>query len=371
MQPTSDDDISECATDRTVLWARPPDVAMGRDRDDRPTCCFTRAPRPRPAGLWGELLDGRYRLVTLLKRGGMGELYAAEHVTTGRRVAVKVLREAWYRDPIIRERLRREAAASARVAHPHIVETLDFGVTPEGLCYLVMELLYGEDLQATLRRQQRLSLARASAIMLQICGALAAVHAAGIVHRDVKPANCFRVGFKGVDDFMKLVDFGLARRVPPPGCEDSPLTAVGSVLGTSFYMSPEQVSGEVADHRADIYAAGVLLYQLVTGRPPFRGKGAAEIFRQILADPPPSARSCVPGLPPAFDELIHRAMAKHPDARFQAMDELIAAIATLPVIPVEIARTAPAISMPRPRFGRWLSAALPVAALLAALAAAR
>ncbi|HEY8378994.1 MAG TPA: serine/threonine-protein kinase, partial [Nannocystis sp.] len=154
----------------------------------------------------GTLIDGRYRLVRMLRKGGMGEIYAGEHVHTHRRVAVKLLREPWSRDAVTRERFKREAQATSKIVHDHIVEILDFGVTDDGICYLVMELLYGEDLQATLDREGRLPLKRAAKILLQICGALSEAHRHGIIHRDLKPGNCFRTGFRGVQDFIKLID---------------------------------------------------------------------------------------------------------------------------------------------------------------------
>ena len=153
-----------------------------------------------------------------------------------------------------------------------VVEILDFGVSAEGTCYLVMELLYGEDLHTTLRRERRLPLRRAANILLQICAGLGAAHEAGIVHRDLKPGNFRAAGCRGVGDCIKLVAFGTAKRLPgEDNSADPPLTTAGSVLGTIFYMPPEQASGGQIDHRADVYAAGVLFYQLVCGHLPFRG----------------------------------------------------------------------------------------------------
>ena len=357
----------ETSADRTVMWARPRPVAPARR--DRSTCVLRTIGPPVPAGLRGPVVDGRYRLVAPLKRGGMGELYAAEHLGTGRRVAVKLLRAPWCHDIVARQRLRREAQAGARVDHPHVVDTLDFGVTPEGLCYLVMELLYGEDLYTTLQRERRMPVARATGMMRQICAALAAAHAAGIVHRDLKPANCFRVGFRGVEDFLKIVDFGLAHDTVSKEAGEGPLTAAGTVLGTSYYMPPEQVTGGPVDHRVDIHACGVLFYQMVTGRPPFRGPTAAETFRQILTDDPPSARDACPELSPAFDLLIRTALAKRRESRFQSVDEFAVAVAALPDLRRGSAR--PINRGLRCWAGVCRTAVLPATAVLAAMAAVR
>ena len=278
------------------------------------------------------VLDGRYRLVRQLKAGGMGEIFAAEHVETHRRFAVKILRDPCSHDHVTRERFRLEARATSRIVHPHIVEMVDYGVTDSGICYLVMELLYGEDLQATIRRELRLPLRRAAKILVQICKALAAAHAQDIVHRDLKPGNCFRIGFKGVEDYIKLIDFGIAKKLGDH--HDSggdPLTAAGTMLGTVYYMPPEQAIGGPIDHRVDIYAAGVVFYQLVTGHLPFKGRSPDETLRQILLSDPKPPRDLSPelDLPPAFDALIRRALAKRPESRFESMDELAAAIATV------------------------------------------
>ena len=328
----------------------------------------------------GTVLDDRYRLVQMLRKGGMGEIYAGEHLGTHRRVAVKVLREPWSRDHVTRERFRLEAQATSRCVHEHIVEILDFGVTQDGICYLVMELLYGEDLQATIRRDVRLPLRRAAKIMLQICSGLAEAHRHRIIHRDLKPGNCFRIGFKGVEDYIKLVDFGIAKHLPQEDESDggSPLTAAGTVLGTVYYMPPEQATGGRIDHRVDVYAAGVLFFQLVAGKLPFHGRSPDETYRLILTADVPSVRKVAPDaeLPAALDDLFRRALHKTPEKRFASMDELAAAIATFllpgqkegkgdssmlrapgPIEP----KTPRAASAPRRR-GVWFAAAVMIAA---------
>lgn len=259
----------------------------------------------------------------------MGEIFAAVHVETHRRVAIKLLRSPHSRDQVSRERFRREAQATSRLVHEHIVEILDFGVDPEGTCYLVMELLYGEDLERTLRREGRLPLARAAKIVLQICSALDEAHRHGIVHRDLKPANCFRIGFKGVEDFIKLVDFGIAKQIGSDEPEDNgPLTQAGAIIGTIYYMPPEQATGGHIDHRADVYAAGVLLYQMCTGRLPFKGERPEDTYRLLLTVEAPPVAVAAPdaGLPPSLDPLFRRALAKNPDERIPTAAALAEAI---------------------------------------------
>lgn len=337
--------------ERTHLWPRPIADPGPVDRV--------------PARPLGSILDDRYRLVTLLKRGGMAEIYAAEHVVTRRRVAVKLLRPRWRHHAEMGQRFRREARAIARVSHPNIIEIQDFGFDCEGSSYLVMELLHGEDLQATLRREGRLDLGRAVDIVQQICAALTAVHDAGLVHRDLKPANCFRTGVGGVADFIKLLDFGIVHQQVHR--DDEPLlTGAGAVLGTLYYMSPEQSAGGAIDHRVDVYATGVLLYQLITGALPFRGDTHHETMRQIQADDMPALRTVVPGLiaPAALETVLRTALAKRPESRFQSMAGLAAALAEL--------RVPEPRTPPHPRRGSlpaWLILGAPLA-LACGLAAA-
>jgi len=278
------------------------------------------------------VLDGRYRLVRQLKAGGMGEIFAAQHVDTQRRVAVKILRDPVGLDQVWRERFRLEARATSRIVHPHIVEMIDYGVTDSGTCYLVMELLYGEDLQATIGREVRLPLRRAAKILVQICKALAAAKKERVSYSEREYITFVAVSLKKKEDFIKVIDFGIAKKLTNPHDSDGdPLTAAGTVLGTIFYMPPEQATGGAVDHRVDIYAAGAVFYQLVTGHLPFKGRSPDETFRKILLDDPAPAHELVPelDLPPAFDSVIRKALAKRPESRFSTTDELAAAIAAL------------------------------------------
>jgi eukaryotic-like serine/threonine-protein kinase len=272
----------------------------------------------------GTVLQGGYRIARKLGQGGMGSVYEAVQESLGRRVAVKVLNPALARDERHLERFRREALASAALGHPNIVQVTDIQRSPEAAFY-VMEFLEGEPLHRILRRDQRLSTSRTAAIMSQVCSALEAAHRAGIVHRDLKPANVFVTPIAGGVELAKLLDFGIAKLRESPGMKR--LTATGSVVGTPHYLSPEQARGEDVDHRADIFAAGVLLYLLLTGALPFYHDDIAEMFRRLARDPPPPVRERAPECPEGLVAIVEKALAKRPDQRYQTAAEMAAALA--------------------------------------------
>jgi eukaryotic-like serine/threonine-protein kinase len=269
---------------------------------------------------------GSYRLLDLLGEGGMGRVYLAEHIKLGRRVALKMLRPEFGGNPIAVARFFAEARAVNRISHDNIVEITDF-LDQAGLYNsYIMELLRGEDLGLRLLRTDVLPIAVAVEIGAQIASALTAVHAVGIVHRDLKPDNIFLIDRGGTPNFVKLLDFGVAKL---SGVGDRGLslhtTALGQVVGTPEYMSPEQAGGEPVDHRADIYALGVILYETVTGRLPFQAKNFGELVLQHLTAPPPrpTSYSDLPHqIPPALDDLIVELLAKAPADRPQSMVEI-------------------------------------------------
>lgn len=283
----------------------------------------------------GQIFDSRYRLERLLGQGGMAAVYLARDRKLDKTVAVKVLSERSAAVPKSAQRFVQEARAASRVRHPNVVDVTDFGVADDGAAYLVMELVRGEDLARTLDREGPLPWSRVAPIGLQICAALAAAHRVGVIHRDIKPANCIRLHRAGIPDFIKVVDFGIARVLDPRYRLVEP-TAAGTVLGTPEYMAPEVAAGAEAGPAADLYAVGALLYKLLTGSPPFVGDSYRAVLSQQIFEPPVPPRRRAPGrdIPEAADALILRALAKEPEQRYPDMAALAAAIAdTLPQRP--------------------------------------
>jgi eukaryotic-like serine/threonine-protein kinase len=299
-------------------------------------------------------LGGRYRLRAFLAAGGMGAVWAAEDAVLGRQVAVKLLGEWLAGDPVAAERLRREARAAARLVHPNVARVLDLG-EEEGRPYLVMELLEGESLAARIARSGPLAPAEAARIAAAVADALHAAHRAGVVHRDVKPGNVFLTA--GGD--VKVLDFGIAA-----AAWEGSLTG-GELIGTAAYLAPERALGRPATPAADVYALGVVLYEMLSGRPPFSGEdGLALASAQIHARPVP-LRQAAPWVPAPLAAACERALAKDPaerSASAAAFAELLRATTTrthrLPV---------PAAVQGRTRRRRAVAAALLLLALLAAL----
>ncbi|HEY4188141.1 MAG TPA: protein kinase [Polyangia bacterium] len=266
----------------------------------------------------GLVIDNRYRIRRRIGEGGMGTVYAAEHVDIGKSVAVKILRRQFSGDKQLVERFRREARAASRVGHPHIIDVTDFGTTEDGCAYFVMEHLEGLDLADVLAREGPLDSARATRIAIQICQALRAAHHAGIIHRDLKPENVFLVSRDGQADFAKVLDFGIARNLSP---EASRLTNPGMTMGTPEYMAPEQVMGRPADSRTDIYALGALIYEMVIGAAPFHTATDETMLDQKMR-PLPSLRIERPDIPLALDAIVAAAMAPDASHRPQTMAAL-------------------------------------------------
>jgi tRNA A-37 threonylcarbamoyl transferase component Bud32 len=294
------------------------------------------------------ILEGRYRLLSPLGAGGMGMVYLAEHIGLGKRVAVKVLRGELSRDATFSRRFELEAIAASQIGHENIVDVTDLGRTPSGELFYVMELLEGRSLGAVLLRERFLPVARAVPILVQVCRALEAAHARGIVHRDVKPQNVMLLAREGRPDFIKVVDFGISKVSNPQGGK---LTDVGAILGTADYMAPEQATGGEVDGRADVYAVGVLTYELCTGTLPFRGENTFATMLQHLEAKaePPSKRRPELGLPPELDALVLQALAKDPNAR-PSMARFRAGLEALPVgsRPLLLTQEAAAASEPAP-----------------------
>jgi serine/threonine-protein kinase len=277
---------------------------------------------------------GSYRIVRELGRGGMGVVYEGQHLTLGSRAAVKVLLPRYSADEKLLARFFNEARAATLIKHPGIVAIFDFGTHAAGRAYLIMEYLDGETMSALLRREPRLPVERLAAIGRQIASALAAAHAAGIVHRDLKPSNLMLVEDPDMPfgQRVKVVDFGIAKLSTDLTRPIGPAaTAPGKLLGTPAYMAPEQcrAAGPV-DARADVYALGCILFEAATGEPPFGKRCApAELLAAHMHQAPPPLGGLRPDLPEAFATLVDRCLAKSPEARPQAMYELVTALALL------------------------------------------
>jgi serine/threonine-protein kinase len=277
--------------------------------------------------LYGEVLSEgaqveRWVVERLHYRGPASALYRARDVHTGTPAALKVLHLQLAAHGTALRRFRREAATLQRLRHPNIVDILGHGALADGRPFITMEWLEGRDLAAELASRGALSPHEALEVLEQVGAALQAAHAAGVVHRDLKAQNVMRLlgGAEGAR--VKLVDFGLAKGLTPEAPGASPLTNTGSVLGTPLSMAPEQIRGEVPDARTDLYALGVLLFQLVTGQPPFQGATLIEVEEQHLRVPPPNASERAP-VPAALDAVIHRCMEKQREARYPDVDAVL------------------------------------------------
>ncbi len=256
---------------------------------------------------------GPYRLLRLLGRGGMGEVYEAEDTRKGRVVALKLISPQFSDDPMFRARMQREAGAAGRLTEPHVVPIHDYGEI-NGQLYLDMRLIDGDNLATVLKRSGPLSPPRAVAIVRQVASALDAAHAGGVTHRDVKPENILITG----DDFAYLVDFGIARAGTDQG-----LTQTGMAMGTYKYMAPERFTGNEVTYRSDIYALACVLGECLTGTPPFRADSIERLVAAHLMEPAPRPSQLLPGrVPAALDQVIARGMAKTPDERYRSAGEL-------------------------------------------------
>lgn len=280
--------------------------------------------------LVGAVLAGRYVVKKRIGEGGMGLVYEGLHRDIDKQVAIKVLRDDLSRRPDVVARFRQEAKSASRIGHENIVDISDFGETTRGASYFVMEFLDGEDLANVLGREVTVGAERACAIVLQCCRALSATHAKGIVHRDIKPENIFLTKREGVADFVKIVDFGIAKMsdIETDGAPGRKLTKTGMIFGTPEYMSPEQAAGKELDHRVDVYALGIILYECLAGRVPFEGDTFMGVLTQHLFAELPPIKEMNPNakVTPELELVIRKALAKDPDDRYQDTDELAEAV---------------------------------------------
>jgi serine/threonine-protein kinase len=334
----------------------------------------------------GAVIDGRYRLDALLGKGGMGVVYRAEHLALRRTVAVKLLHPGLAAVSDLRSRFEREAIAIGRIDHPNCVSVTDFGKLEDGSLFLVMELLDGRSLGDLLDEEAPLAPGRALRLLRQILAGLGHAHAAGIVHRDVKPENVFVVRDAEGNETAKVLDFGIAKVIGGgEGGDEVKLTQAGVAFGTPIYMSPEQAFGNPLDGRADLYAASVLAFEMIGGKPPFYADDKLELLSMHTSRPPPSmtavrakliagkaaaqanagATNDGPGVTPAIEQLVLRGLAKRPEDRYANAAEYVAAIdAVLAGSGAGAARAAPPATTPAAP-GRHEEAATPVTGALA------
>jgi tRNA A-37 threonylcarbamoyl transferase component Bud32/tetratricopeptide (TPR) repeat protein len=283
---------------------------------------------PDPLTRIAEVIDGRYRLLEFVGQGGMGNVYRAEHTTIRKSVALKLLHPSLATVPEIRSRFEREAFAIGRIDHPNCVDVNDFGELADGSLFLVMEFLKGESVADLLERERPLQSLRAVHIMRHLLRGLGHAHRAGIVHRDVKPENIFLVQSEDDPLIAKLLDFGIAKVLDDTSGAREKLTQAGITFGTPTYISPEQALGDPADPRSDLYAATVVLYEMLTGSPPFSSDDKMELLAMHAGRKPPPLREVYPAghFSAELEAIVARGLAKRADDRFARADELIDAL---------------------------------------------
>ncbi len=318
LQPGSQSFTLPSALSPHAASARPPSIEL-------PSQLQTPIGVQNPSQLVGRLLRGTYQVETMLGAGGMGAVFRARHVRTGRRYALKVL----LGDATVEsfKRFEREATAASSLGHPGIIAVHDFDRSEEGLPFLVMDLLEGETLAQRLERRRQLLWSDVRRIALEAGDALAVAHEAGLLHRDIKPGNLFLASTSGKAERVVLLDFGLVKPLDPRA---SRVTASGAALGTPLYMAPEQALGESLDVRTDVYGLGAVVFEMVTGAPPFLDSSAAAVYARLLSQnaPPPSSiapRACPAGL----DDVLGRALAKSPAARYLSVRAFLVDLAQL------------------------------------------
>lgn len=304
------------------------------DRDDQPTKIMAGDKDPQEddtlpfvsvaASLVGQTLSDRYAVEGELGRGGMGVVYRGRNRSIDRPVAIKVLDVNLLNSNTSKKRFEQEAKASANLEHPNLVSVFDYGFGPNGEPYIVMELLNGESLDRVLKQQGPFSIERFSHVFKQVCKALGHVHKRGLIHRDIKPGNIMLISTEDDPDFVKLVDFGIAKVVPQDGRTIQRLTATGQSFGSPLYMSPEQCMGQEVDQRSDVYSLGCVMYEMLTGVPPIQGENPLQtLFAHVNSAPIAITKTATGStVPPKFEAILMKMLEKKPDDRFQSIAEV-------------------------------------------------
>ncbi|MBX9689387.1 MAG: protein kinase [Candidatus Obscuribacterales bacterium] len=277
----------------------------------------------RPESLLGQTVADRYKLLEIIGQGGIGVVYKAEHTLMNRLVAIKMLRNESLADERNRQRFQQEAQAISALNHPNIVSVFDFGFTPDNSAFLVMDYLDGKDLDSLIQDSGYLTPEEVVPIFTQICDAMTQTHVHGIIHRDLKPGNIIVLKKDG-KSLAKLVDFGMAKFETQSGRQAQSLTQPGEVFGSPYYMSPEQCTGMKLDQRSDIYSMGVLMYEAVTGRPPFLADNMVSMAQMHIYEKPAAIGETIndPEFPQWMQNIIFKALEKNVNDRYQSTDEL-------------------------------------------------
>ena len=270
--------------------------------------------------LIGTVIAGRYKVESLIGQGGFGAVFRAVNQMMRQEMVVKVLRPEYAKDPIQVQRFFNEGRTAAQLTHQHTVRVYDFGQTDAGQLYLAMELLHGQELAKVLRDEKAIDPMRAIRIAIAVLKSLAEAHDAGMVHRDLKPENVFLCKMRGEDDFVKLIDFGIAKSFEQA---DQDLTKTGFAVGTPKYMSPEQGRAEPLDGRSDLYSLGIILYQCLTGDVPFKAPSAMGVIVKHLQERPvPLEQAATQPLPAGLAEVVMKSLSKRREERFEDADEM-------------------------------------------------
>ncbi|HEY9715237.1 MAG TPA: protein kinase [Chroococcales cyanobacterium] len=308
---------------------RKPVPVMAADPLDRSQAETRIEPLPLFQTSWddqGQELDlpERFHVLSLISEGGMGAIFKAKHMMTGAKIAIKVLHPHLARDPHNVKRFEVEARAASALSHPNLVAVYDYGTTPKKIPFLVMELIEGSSLQQVIRGNGALPIDRFLTIFSQASDGLSHAHKRGVIHRDLKPSNMILTAADDGTDFIRIVDFGIAKVATLDGVATQELTKTGDIIGSPMYMSPEQCMGEALDSRSDIYSLGCVMYEGLTGQPPFLGSNAVQTIFKHINEMPPRPRDVRPDsdIPGELEGVLFRALQKDPGKRYATMDEL-------------------------------------------------